>query len=131
MAPNQQHGHPQASERLPSELGGRESASEAVVVDSAEEAVERLDLFDDAYAQEILKHLTTGSYCGRTLAERCEFSRPTVYRRLNRLEDAGLVSSTMRVDPDGDHCKEFQLVRDELVLTVEDGSISLTARDSA
>jgi predicted transcriptional regulator len=89
-----------------------------------------LGLLDDEYAREILTVLSVDPKQGRELVEVCEASRPTVYRRVNRLEDAGLVAAEMTVDPDGHHCKEFRLVRDRLTVTVEDGAITVTARPS-
>jgi len=107
-----------------------EPSDEPVVTRTSGEPPDVLTLLDDEYARRILGLLSEGSYRGRELSERCEFSRPTVYRRLNRLEDAGLVRSELRIDPDGNHCKEFFLVRDCLEVTLESGTITVTARQS-
>lgn len=130
MATSQKDIRPSESKWHSSERPSRESATEAITVHSGEATVERLDLFDDGYAQTILQTLSLAPACGRELADKCDFSRATIYRRLSRLENAGLVRSEITLDVDGNHCKEFQLVRDELVLTVSDGTIKLTVRQS-
>jgi DNA-binding HxlR family transcriptional regulator len=100
---------------------------DSLVSRSDSEAPTRLSLLDDEYARELLTTLTAGPMRGRELAARCEASRPTVYRRLNSLESAGLVATETSVDPDGHHCKEFRLVRDRLTVRIEDGAITVTA----
>jgi len=107
-----------------------EPTGEPVVARTRGEPPDLLRLLNDEYARRILRVLSEGSYRGRELSERCEFSRPTVYRRLNRLENAEVVRSELRIDPDGNHCKEFFLVRDYLEVTLESGTITVTARQS-
>ena len=55
-------------------------------------------------------------------------SRPTVYRRLNRLTEAGLVESRMSLVGDGHHRQEFHLVFDELELQIREEGIDGTVR---
>lgn len=72
-------------------------------------AEELLALFGDEYTCDILTTLEEGPKPARTLADECGMSRPTVYRRLNRLADAGLVDERLQYAPDGNHRTEFQL----------------------
>lgn len=72
-------------------------------------AEELLALFGDEYACNILTSLEEGSKPARALAEDCGMSRPTVYRRLDRLADAGLIDERLQYAPDGNHRKEFYL----------------------
>ena len=120
---------PEAVSRSPDEEQ-RSEPPDAVVDRSTDEPPEALELLADPYARELLVELSRDPCCGRALAEACSFSRPTVYRRLNRLEDAGLVEAETRLEPDGNHCKEFALVRDSLAVTIADGAITVTARSS-
>lgn len=106
---------------------GAESTGDCFVSRTCGDAPEQLDLLDDRYARELLTVLTSGPCRGRELAETTGFSRSTVYRRLNRLEDAGLVTSRIRLDPEGSHCKEFALVRETLQVSIADGGITVTA----
>lgn len=108
----------------------RRTTTDAHATHTSSAAPERLSLLDDEYTQEVLVVLGRAPQRGRDLVTACEASRPTVYRRLNRLEEAGLVEAEMTVDPDGHHCKEFRLVRDRLTVVIEDGTITVTARPS-
>jgi len=83
---------------------------------------ELLDLLGDEYACDILEALADGPMPARTLADRCGMSRPTVYRRLDRLTAAGVVASRLRPATDGHHRQEFRLVLDAVEFRVcEDG----------
>lgn len=93
-------------------------------------APEQLSLLRDDHAREILTVLADGPRYGRELAEMCGVSRPTIYRRLNRLEAAGFVTTELSPDPDGHHRKEFHLLRDRFTVAVEDGAIAVTACQS-
>lgn len=110
--------------------GRTDAEPERLVSRTSDEAPTRLCLLEDEYAREILEALTAGPMRGRDLIETCDSSRPTVYRRIDRLEDAGFVTSKMSVDPDGHHCKEFRLARDRLTVTIENGAITVTAQPS-
>jgi len=101
-----------------------------VVASTSDGAPVPLELLDDEYARSILRVLGDGPKRGRDLIDACDASRPTVYRRLDSLETAGLVRSETTLDPDGHHCKEFELARDTLAVTVEDGAVTVTARPS-
>jgi Fe2+ or Zn2+ uptake regulation protein len=52
-------------------------------------------------------------------------SRATVYRRLNRLESAGVIQSSMVVDPQGHHRKQFSVVVDRMQLMFHSDGVSL------
>lgn len=82
---------------------------------------EVLELLDDQYARSILTALTEGPKPARELVGACEGSRPTVYRRLDRLESAGLVASHTALHPDGHHRKEFSATVDRITLSLDDG----------
>lgn len=92
----------------------------ALDTDQDEETVQSpvavLELLDDPFTQSILAALDDGDKPARSLVESCEGSRPTVYRRLDRLEEAGVVESHTALHPDGHHRKEYALVVDELTL---------------
>lgn len=87
---------------------------------------EQLTLLTDDCARQVLTILADGPRHGRELAERCGVSRATIYRRLNRLEAAGFITSDLCPDPNGHHRKEFHLLRDRLTVTVKDGTITVT-----
>jgi len=109
--------------------GGRrtEQTEGPVVSRTSDGTPDQLELVTDEYALAVLEALGDGPKRGRDLIEGTEGSRSTVYRRLNRLVDAGFVRAETALDPDGHHCKEFRLVRSTLTVTVENGDLRVTA----
>ena len=87
-----------------------------------------LELLDNEYTQNILKALCQGPQRGRDLIDACEASRATIYRRLNHLEAAGVVTAELYVDPDGHHCETYRLELDQLHVVVESGTVSVTVQ---
>lgn len=73
-----------------------------------------LELLGDEYACDILRTIEDEPMPARAIAEQRDMSRPTVYRRLELLTDAGIVTARMRPDSDGHHRQEFHLVVDEI-----------------
>lgn len=69
---------------------------------------ELLALLTDEHAREILEAIRDSAEPARVLAERCDASRATVYRRLARLREAGLVEAEMTYDDDGHHRETFR-----------------------
>jgi len=69
-----------------------------------------LELLGDEYARNVLRAVTERPRTGKEIAEATDVSKPTAYRRLERLEAAGLVASTQRLDPNGHHCKQYHAV---------------------
>jgi predicted transcriptional regulator len=107
--------------------GPEESTRGPLVSRATDDVPVQLELLDDEYTREILAALGTGPQEGRELDDRCSASRATIYRRLNRLEEAGLVTTEMALDADGHHRKRFCLVRDRLTVAITDGAITVTA----
>jgi len=86
-----------------------------------------LEVISDTYARNILTALADRPTAAATLAEELDASRPTVYRRLNSLESAGLIESTVALDADGHHRKRFHAVVDSANLTFDSSGIEITA----
>ena len=84
-----------------------------------------LEVITDKYAREILTALVDRPTAAATLADELGASRPTVYRRLNSLEEAGLIESTVALDPDGHHRKRFHVVVDSANLTFNSSGIEI------
>lgn len=81
-----------------------------------------LDILSDEYVQEIIEVLSNESSCvARDIAEQSSMSRPTVYRRLNTLQDIGLITSETKIDPDGHHREAFALTETDFELTLNAG----------
>lgn len=88
----------------------------------------RLDLLDDEYTREILVTLCHGPQRGRELIAACDASRSTVYRRLNRLQAAGFITTETVVDPDGHHCEAYRLARNWLTVRIDGEGLTVTVR---
>lgn len=89
---------------------------------SADQLVE---LLGDEYTRQVLETIADEPMGGREIAEATSISRPTVYRRLNRLQELGLVETSMMLCTDGNHHKQFRAVLETANLQL-DGS-GLTA----
>jgi DNA-binding transcriptional ArsR family regulator len=74
------------------------------------QAEDLLELLGDEYSRRLLRAIVDEPRTGGELVDATDMSKSTVYRRLERLEDAGLVEATQRIDPDGHHCKQFRAV---------------------
>lgn len=79
------------------------------------------DLLDDEYARAILVETYDEPMSAEALAEACDASPSTVYRRIERLEDQRLLDAEQRLDPDGHHYKVYgaNLQRVTVELTAE------------
>ena len=82
--------------------------------EAAVDADELLDLLGDSYAREVLAAVTEQPRSGREVSEVTSVSKPTAFRRLNRLEDAGLVRTDLVLDSDGHHHKQYRAVVEEV-----------------
>ena len=85
---------------------------------------ELLDLLNDEYARAILKETSVEPMSARTLSERCDASRATIYRRINRLKDCDLLDEQMRPQSDGNHHKVFVSRLESFAVDFEDGEMT-------
>ncbi|WP_435160381.1 ArsR/SmtB family transcription factor [Halorubrum sp. SY-15] len=85
-----------------------------------------LDLLGDAYTRRVFEAVSERPRGGRAVADVAGVSRATAYRRLNDLEDAGLVTSEHRLDPDGHHRDQYVAVAEHLSVSLDGGSIDAT-----
>lgn len=119
----------------PDDTAAREEPSkeqETVVLPAAS----LVELLGDKHTRRVLEMIAEDPMGGREIAEAASLSRPTVYRRLNELEDAGLVETTMAICSDGHHHKEYSAVLetanlelngDGLTATIQTGSNAAAA----
>lgn len=77
-----------------------------------------LELLSDPYARTILRELTEQPKSAPEVAERCEFSRVTVYRRLADLEAAGLVRAEVELSASGHHRHVYHNVLQRLTVSI-------------
>jgi DNA-binding Lrp family transcriptional regulator len=84
---------------------------------------ELLDLFGDEYTRRVYEAVAERPRSGRAVAETADVSRPTAYRRLNALEDVGLVRTEMVLSEDGHYREHFEAVAKSLSVSLNDGCI--------
>ena len=92
--------------------------------DRSVDTEELLALLGDEYTRKILSTVGEESLPAREIANRSEISRATVYRRINRLEDVGVVEEVMSIHPEGQHRREFRIAHDRIELSLVDREVS-------
>lgn len=83
------------------------------------------DVFGNELAREILVLASAEPMSAAELAAACESSLPTVYRRLNALEEFDFLTHDRQVDPDGHHYKTYETKLEQLCFTIEDGGYTI------
>jgi response regulator of citrate/malate metabolism len=83
-----------------------------------------ITLLSDDHAREISTAIVDEAKTAREIVSECDGSRTTVYRRLNRLEDAGLLTTHMRYDANGHHRTTYQLRFESLSIHLETSGLN-------
>jgi len=86
-------------------------------------AAELLDLVGAELNRKILR-LTSGEpRSAEAVAERCDASLPTVYRHVDDLESAGLLTEETQFDAAGNHYKTYAAALQELSVRLDHGDL--------
>ena len=92
-----------------------------------------LDLLSDEYARAILAATSTEPMTAKALSEHCDASLPTIYRRIERLDEHDLIEERVEVDADGHHRDVYSARLAAFSLELEDGAyehdLEVTERD--
>jgi len=81
---------------------------------------EILDTIGDQHAREVLAAISRESQSAKELAEECDLSLPTVYRRIEMLNEYNLVTDRTLVAEDGNHYKVYESNFESTVISLED-----------
>jgi len=81
---------------------------------------EILDTIGDQHAREVLAAISRESQSAKELAEECDLSLPTVYRRIEMLNEYDLVTDRTLVAEDGNHYKVYESNFESTVISLED-----------
>ncbi|MFB6188248.1 MAG: winged helix-turn-helix domain-containing protein [Halapricum sp.] len=107
---------------MPAQLEVPPSNSPPERPESAEiETVELLDLLGDEYTRRVFEAIAERPRTGRAVAEAADISRPTAYRRLNDLCDAGLARAEIEICEDGHHRERYVPLAESLSVSLDDG----------
>ena len=79
-----------------------------------------LDTIGDDYARQILVALSREPRPAKDLAEACDISLPTVYRRLEQLEAHELVTGHTDTDEQGNEFKRYECAFESTVISLTD-----------
>lgn len=98
--------------------------------DSTSDAETLIELLSDEYARQFLSAIRHEAKPARTIAEDCGASRPTVYRRLNRLQEAGLVTEQMECEENGHHRRTFSATVENVEIILGDDGFEAVVTES-
>lgn len=99
--------------------------SDPVDPDPLDDDPDALELLVDEHARAILAATSEATLSAGELAERCDVSRQTVYRRLERLDAAGLVAERTRPREDGGHETVYAATFERATVELDGGSIAV------
>jgi predicted transcriptional regulator len=87
------------------------------------------DLLADEYARTILIATSREPMSARTLSERYEMSLPTVYRRVERLQEFDFLIEGTEIDTSGGHHRSvYEANLDHIDIDLEDGDLGIRIR---
>ncbi|MEY7848321.1 ArsR/SmtB family transcription factor [Natrarchaeobius sp. A-rgal3] len=81
---------------------------------------EVLNTIGDEHARTVLASISREPGSAKELADRLDLSQPTIYRRLDVLQEHDLVKERTLVADDGNHYKEYRCNFDSTVISLED-----------
>lgn len=84
------------------------------------------ELLEDEYARRILAETSQESLSADELAERCDASSPTIYRRINRLQEFDVLHEQQTLNPDGHHYRCFSARLERVTIELQDGSYTVS-----
>jgi DNA-binding transcriptional ArsR family regulator len=83
------------------------------------------DVFGDDYTREILALVHSEPMTAKAIADRCNSSLPTVYRRLTVLQDLDLVTPSIRFDEEKNRRNVYESNLQSVTFELEDGHIEV------
>jgi predicted transcriptional regulator len=86
---------------------------------------ELLQVLADEYSRKILVAADEEPKTAKSLAESCDASLTTVYRRVSKLKSHGLIEERTEVSPEKSHHSVYETVLEDVRVTVSDGEMSV------
>jgi predicted transcriptional regulator len=91
-----------------------------VVVDDDRSIEEIMDTIGDQHARRVLAAISGEPKPAKQLAEECDLSLPTVYRRIEMLDEYDLVTDRTLIAEDGNHYKVYESNFESTVISLQD-----------
>ena len=90
------------------------------------------ELLEDEYARAILAETSREPLSADELVERCDASPPTIYRRINRLQEFDMLHEQQTPQPDGHHYRRFSARLERVTIELRNGeyTVSVDRTDS-
>lgn len=85
---------------------------------------ELLSVLDDEYARPILVAASAEPKSAKALAEACDASLPTVYRRLDTLEAHDLITERTELDDDGHHYSTYEATLQSVAIELDEEGLT-------
>ena len=95
-------------------------ARDRPVVDDDRPIEDILDTIGDEHARRVLAAISREPKPAKELAEECDLSLPTIYRRVEMLQEHDLVKDRTLVADDGNHYKVYECNFESTVISLED-----------
>ena len=89
-------------------------------MDDEKSIEEILDTIGDQHARRVLAAISREPQSAKELAEECDMSLPTIYRRIEMLTEYELVKDRTLVADDGNHYKVYESNFESTVISLED-----------
>jgi len=86
------------------------------------------DVLGSERARRILALASVQPVSADRIAEHTDMSLPTIYRRVNALEEYDLLEADTRIDTDGNHYKTFETNLERVCFEIEDGGFDVDIR---
>lgn len=101
--------------------------SDSVTVSDDEQTDRVLELLSDSNCRQILRATDDEALSAEELSDRCTIPQSTVYRKVERLVDSGLLEEGVRLSTDSQLTHEYSLAVTSVDVTLADESgVSLT-----
>lgn len=92
----------------------------------APDPADRLDALGDECARTILIATSTEPCTAKELTRLTDSSSATVYRRINKLLESGLLSESIRFEEDGSHTTAYESQIEEVHVSIGESGIDVT-----
>jgi DNA-binding transcriptional ArsR family regulator len=109
---------------MSSKLTHPSESADSHAQDDSVTAAELLELLGDEYTRQVLRAVVEQPRSGSEVTDAANVSKATAYRRLDALEEAGLVVSETVFDPDGHHHERYRAVVEAIELGFEAGDLT-------
>jgi predicted transcriptional regulator len=95
------------------------------------DADEILALLDDEYTRAVLRQTRNTAMSAKELSRSCDMSVSTVYRRVERLVDHGLLAERRIPRADGNHYSVYEARLDELTIRLTDDGLEVQISETS